>query len=194
MIPKILIVDDESSVLEVLQDAFSKEPYEVICAGSAAEALDIMAMKQIDLVISDDQMPGLTGTEFLAQVRKKYPNTTRIILTGHANLETAITSINEAEIYRFFTKPCNMLDLIVTVRLALHNKDLKEEVRRLNEITTHQSLVIEEMEHLYPGISRVRRNEEGDVIIDEEVEDELWETIISEWAVPIQQTEHTSEI
>ena len=166
----------------------------MICAGSAAEALDIMAMKQIDLVISDDQMPGLTGTEFLAQVRKKYPNTTRIILTGHANLETAITSINEAEIYRFFTKPCNMLDLIVTVRLALHNKDLKEEVRRLNEITTHQSLVIEEMEHLYPGISRVRRNEEGDVIIDEEVEDELWETIISEWAVPIQQTEHTSEI
>ena len=194
MIPKILVVDDESSVLEVLQDAFSNEPYEVICAESAAEALDIMAMKQIDLVISDDQMPGLTGTEFLAQVRKKYPNTTRIILTGHANLETAINSINEAEIYRFFTKPCNMLDLIVTVRLALQNKELKEEVQRLNEMTTHQSLVIEEMEHLYPGITRVRRNEEGDVIIHEEVEDELWETIISEWAVPIQQTEYTSEI
>ena len=194
MIPKILIVDDESTVLEVLQDAFSKEPYEVISAESAAEALDIMAMKQIDLVISDDQMPGITGTEFLAQVRKKYPNTTRIILTGHANLETAINSINEAEIYRFFTKPCNMLDLIVTVRLALQNKELKEEVHRLNEITTHQSLVIEEMEHLYPGITRVRRNAEGDVIIQEEVEDELWETIISEWAVPIQQTEHTSEI
>ena len=194
MIPKMLIVDDESSVLEVLQDAFSKEPYEVICAGSAAEALDIMAMKQIDLVISDDQMPGLTGTEFLAQVRKKYPNTTRIILTGHANLETAINSINEAEIYRFFTKPCNILDLVVTVRLALRNKELKEEVRRLNEITTHQSLVIEEMENLYPGITRVRRNAEGDVIIHEEVEDELWETIISEWAVPVQQTENTSEI
>ena len=194
MIPKILIVDDESTVLEVLQDAFSKEPYEVISAESAAEALDIMAMKQIDLVISDDQMPGLTGTEFLAQVRKKYPNTTRIILTGHANLETAINSINKAEIHRFFTKPCNMLDLIVTVRLALQNKELKEEVQRLSEITTHQSLVIEEMEHLYPGITRVRRNAEGDVIIQEEVEDELWETIISEWAVPIQQTEHTNEI
>lgn len=194
MIPKILIVDDESSVLEVLQDAFSKEPYEVICAESAAEALDIMSMKQIDLVISDEQMPGITGTEFLAQVRKKYPNTTRIILTGHANLETAINSINEAEIYRFFTKPCNILDLVVTVRLALRNKELKEEVRRLNEITTHQSLVIEEMENLYPGITRVRRNAEGDVIIHEEVEDELWETIISEWAVPVQQTENTSEV
>ncbi len=194
MIPKILIVDDECSVIEILQDAFSKEPYEVLSAESAAEALDIMAMKQIDVVISDDQMPGLTGTEFLTQVRKRYPNTTRIILTGHANLETAINSINEAEIYRFFTKPCNILDLIVTVRLALQNKELKEEIQRLNEITTHQSLVIEEMEKLYPGISQVKRNAQGDVLIDEEVDDELWETILSQWTVPIQRSESANKI
>ena len=194
MIPKILIVDDECSVIEILQDAFSKEPYEVLSAKSAAEALDIMAMKQIDVVISDDQMPGLTGTEFLTQVRKRYPNTTRIILTGHANLETAINSINEAEIYRFFTKPCNILDLIVTVRLALQNKELKEEIQRLNEITTHQSLVIEEMEKLYPGISQVKRNAQGDVLIDEEVDDELWETILSQWTVPIQRSESANKI
>lgn len=194
MIPKILIVDDECLVIETLQDAFSKEPYEVLSAESAAEALDIMAMKQIDVVISDDQMPGLTGTEFLTQVRKRYPNTTRIILTGHANLETAINSINEAEIYRFFTKPCNILDLIVTVRLALQNKELKEEIQRLNEITTHQSLVIEEMEKLYPGISQVKRNAQGDVLIDEEVDDELWETILSQWTVPIQRSESANKI
>lgn len=191
MKPRILIVDDDSSVLEVLRDAFSKEPYEVLCSGSATEAAEIMSMKPIDVVISDDQMPGLTGTEFLTQVRKKYPNTIRIILTGHANLETAINSINEAEIHRFFTKPCNLLDLVVTVRLAIQNKELKEEVQRLNEVTTRQSIIIEEMEKLYPGISRVKRNAQGDVLVDEEVDDESWDSVISRWIEPKSRSERT---
>ncbi len=191
MKPRILIVDDDSSVLEVLRDAFSKEPYEVLCSGSATEAVEIMSMKPIDVVISDDQMPGLTGTEFLTQVRKKYPNTIRIILTGHANLETAINSINEAEIHRFFTKPCNLLDLVVTVRLAIQNKELKEEVQRLNEVTTRQSVIIEEMEKLYPGISRVKRNAQGDVLVDEEVDDESWDSVISRWIEPKSRSDRT---
>ena len=191
---RILIVDDDSSVLDVLQDAFSREPLEVLRAGSAAEALEIMPMKQIDVVISDNQMPGLSGIEFLVQVRKRYPNTIRIILTGHANIETAIDSINEAEIHRFFTKPCNIGELVVTVRLALQNKELKEEVLRLNEITTRQSVIIEEMEKLHPGISRVKRNAQGEVVVDAEVDDESWKTIISQWTEPAHRVEQRNEV
>ena len=103
----VLIVDDDPAVRDVVREAFSAEPYALLIAGSADDALDIMSRTQADVVISDEKMPGMSGSEFLSIVRKKYPDTIRIILTGHADLEAAIRAINEGEIYRFFRKPCN---------------------------------------------------------------------------------------
>jgi two-component system probable response regulator PhcQ len=73
----------------------------------------------VDVVISDEKMPGMSGSEFLSLVRQEYPDTIRIILTGYGSLESAIRAINEGEIYRLFTKPCNVIDLAITIRLAL---------------------------------------------------------------------------
>ena len=129
----IMIVDDEPPVRELLMDAFALEPWEVLCAGTAEEALDILAREPVDVVVSDEKMPGMSGSEFLAVVRQQYPDTIRMILTGHASLESAIRAINEGEIYRFFTKPCNMVDLIVTIRQALQQKELMDENQRLKK-------------------------------------------------------------
>ncbi|MBW1697211.1 MAG: response regulator [Deltaproteobacteria bacterium] len=175
----ILVVDDEPIIRDMIKEAFSEEPYGLLTAGSAREALGILAKESVDVVISDEKMPGMQGSEFLALVRKKYPDTIRIILTGHANLKTAIKAINEGEIYRFFTKPCNMVDLAITIRQALQYKELKEESHRLQRKVTEQSAIIEDIEKKYPGITRVKRNTDGAVIIDD-TETKNWQTLVKE--------------
>ena len=135
MRPKVLFVDDEPKVIAGLKRAMRKEPYEIITANSACEALDIMDSTAIDVVISDEMMPGMSGSEFITKICQDYPDTIRMILTGHASLDMAIKAINEGEIYRFFTKPCNEVDLAVTIRHALEQKRLKiENIRRTEEL------------------------------------------------------------
>ena len=166
----VLIVDDEPVIRNSLKELFSREPYTILTAGSAGEALDLLADEQVDVVISDEKMPGMSGSELLAIVRKKYPDTIRMILTGYASLESAMRAINEGEIYRFFTKPCNLVDLAVTVRQALEQKDLMKEAQRLNNLVEQQSGIIETMEKQYPGITEVKRNASGAIVIDDEVD------------------------
>lgn len=98
---KILLVDDEPHVTEALRRTLHTEPYEILSANSANEALQIPAREPVTVVISDERMPGMRGTEFLARVYRDYPETIRIMLTGHANLELAMRAINEGQIYRF---------------------------------------------------------------------------------------------
>ena len=104
---KVMIIDDEPTITDTLKGVLSNEPYNILCADSAEQTLPILAREQVDVVISDEKMPGMSGSEFLSLVRQKYPDTIRIILTGHGSLESAIRAINEGEIYRFFTKPFN---------------------------------------------------------------------------------------
>ena len=163
----ILIVDDEPTITNTLNDFFSCEPYGVFIAGSAEKGLEVLAREEIDVVISDEVMPGMHGSEFLSIVRQKYPDTIRIIITGHASIDAAIRSINEGEIYRFFTKPFNVFDLAVTIRQALKQKDLMKETQRLLKIVKQQKATIEEMEQQYPGITKVKRDPQGAIIIDD---------------------------
>jgi len=163
----ILVVDDHEIIRDMLENTLSRESYTVHCADSAKEALKILAEESIDVVISDEVMPGMTGTQFLAVVRKDYPDTVRIILTGHASLESAMHAINEGEIYRFLTKPCNLVDLSITIRQALQQKYLKKENKRLAKIVEQQSFSIREIEKEYPGITKVKRDSGGAIIIDD---------------------------
>jgi len=176
----ILIVDDEPTITAVLRDALSREPYVILSACCAEEALPILDRKEVDVVISDEKMPGMSGTEFLAVVRKKYPDSIRIILTGHASLESAVRAINEGEIYRFFTKPCNVLDVALTVRKALQGRDLRKESQRLLRLQEHQFAMIKNLERQYPGITHVNRDAKGEILIDDSVDKRKWDTLIRE--------------
>ncbi len=177
---KVLIVDDEPTVRGVLEDAFALEQFQVLSADSAENALGILEKEEVDVVISDEQMPGMHGSEFLSLVRKEHPDTIRMILTGHASLEAAIRAINEGEIYRFFTKPCNVIDLAITVRQAIQHKELLEESQRLLKTTKKQNSIIKNIEREHPGITHVHRNEEGAIILDENNEDCEWDSLLQE--------------
>jgi len=171
---KVLLVDDDRHVINALKRALRHEPYEILSANSAEEALKIMAGERVDAVVSDEKMPGMSGSEFLAVVCQEYPDTIRIILTGHASLEVAIRAINEGEIYRFFTKPWNDIDLAITIRQALHQKELFIQNRLLLKKVREQSSILQELEKEYPGITRVKKDSSGTIVVDDIAEIERY--------------------
>jgi two-component system probable response regulator PhcQ len=163
----ILLVDDEPHVTDALKRALRREPYEFLTATSGAAGQELLERHRVDVVISDEQMPGMSGSEFLSAVRKKYPHTIRMILSGHASLEAAVRAINEGEVYRFFLKPCNPTDLIITVQQALAHKQLEEQSRRLLRQYQRQASTLARLEQQRPGLLLLDTDEEGAVVVDE---------------------------
>jgi len=163
----ILLVDDEPNVTDALKRALRREPYHILTATSGASAQALMQKQHVDVVISDEQMPGMSGSVFLSQVRKEYPHTIRMILSGQASLEAAVRAINEGEVYRFFLKPCNPTDLAFTVQQALAHKRLEEKSRRLLREYQKQASMLARIEKESPGLLRLDTDEQGAVVIDE---------------------------
>lgn len=120
----VLIVDDEDMVLVSLRDTLAREGYQVTTAPNAVEGLARMKEKGFSVVITDQQMPMLTGLEFLTMVRELQPDTTRILITAVLSLSTVIDSINKGEIYRFIVKPWLREELLVTVKNAVQRYEL----------------------------------------------------------------------
>jgi CheY-like chemotaxis protein len=108
---RILLVDDEPNVLNALVRALRKEPYEFATALSAAEAIETMARAPVDVVISDERMPGMAGTEFLGRVRASYPDTIRMMLTGMPDASTAKKALSDGAVFRYFLKPFDPLEI-----------------------------------------------------------------------------------
>ena len=167
---RIMIVDDEESIRNSIVRALRKEDYELIAVSSGKEALELLEEKEkeIDLIMSDHLMPEMTGLEFLKKAKEKYPDILRIILTGHADVETIISSINEGEIYRFLTKPWNDEDLKITIRLSLAHLDLIRENKELHSVVKEQMDYIKILEKKHPGITTIERDESGAIIIPDE--------------------------
>jgi two-component system probable response regulator PhcQ len=163
----LLLVDDELLVTEGLKRAFHREPYRVLTATSAAAALELIARGPIDVIISDEQMPGMPGSAFLSLVRKQHPHTIRIILSGQANLEAAVRAINEGEVHRFLLKPCNPTDLMHTVRQALEHQRLEAQSRRLLREYQRQAAVLAKVDSLSPGLLHLDTDDQGAVVVDE---------------------------
>lgn len=168
MKPVILFVDDEENILSSLVRLFRKEDYDLLTATSGADGIKIVESKDISLVISDHRMPGMTGVDFLAGVKDISPDTIRIMLTGYADLEAAISAINKGEVYRFISKPWNDDELKLTVRQSLDYRDLVLKNRNLTRTVKKQYDVLKGLEKEFPGISNVSRSEDGAIIIDED--------------------------
>ena len=172
----VLLVDDDPLVIEGLKRALHKETYETLSAVSAQNAFEILARKKVDVVVSDEMMPGMPGSDFLGVVCNKYPETIRIILTGHPNLETALRSINKGHVYRFLIKPCSGVELCITIKQAIQQRELLRKSLGLLETVRRQSSVLEELENQYPGITKVNRANDGAINIFET--DEGLETLL----------------
>ncbi len=101
---RVLFVDDEPRVLTTMRMLFRNQ-YEVFFSDSGAQALELLKSQHIDVIVSDQRMPGMTGIELLRQARELKPNAMRVLLTGYSDLNAVVDSINEGEIFRFVNKP-----------------------------------------------------------------------------------------
>ncbi|MGB9992848.1 EAL domain-containing protein [Massilia sp. SM-13] len=117
----LLIVDDDVNVLSSLHRLLRRDGYRILTAVSPQEGFDLLALHPVQVVVCDQRMPLMSGTEFLSKVKEMYPDTIRIILSGYTSLEAMLDSINRGAIYRFYTKPWDDTELRDNIRLAFHH-------------------------------------------------------------------------
>lgn len=181
----LLLVDDEENILRALQRTLRRDGYTILHATSGAEGLEILAQHPVGVIISDQRMPGMTGVEFLNQVKALYPKTVRIALSGYTDLESITDAINRGAIYKFLTKPWeddllrqNISEAFAKFEMAEENARLSREIAAVNaeleqrvEQKTHELVVHnqalriarEVLEHL--PVAVLGLDEDGTVVV-----------------------------
>jgi response regulator RpfG family c-di-GMP phosphodiesterase len=125
----VLLVDDEPMMLAALRGFFQLETsYRILTAGSAAAALEVVDAEPVEAVIADFMMPEMDGIRLLAEVRRRRPEATRILLTGYADKENAIRAINEAGLYYYLEKPWSNDQLKIVIRNGIERSALFTEL------------------------------------------------------------------
>jgi signal transduction histidine kinase len=129
--PNLMVVDDEPEVLSSIKDLFRREAkvYTFERGSEALHALD--EGLDVDVILSDHQMPAMTGVEFLRRAKERAPDATRLIITGHADLKAVIDAINHGSVWHYISKPWEPEDLLTKVRQAAGQRELIRQNRRL---------------------------------------------------------------
>lgn len=142
--PKMLVVDDEPDNLDLLYRTFRRE-FRVFKAESGIKALEILANEgEVAVIISDQRMPEMKGTEFLSKTLPQFPNTVRIILTGFTDIEDLVDAINSGQVYKYITKPWDPNELKVVVQRAAETYELlKQRTEELQWAQTQTALLTE---------------------------------------------------
>ncbi|MEI6827479.1 MAG: response regulator [Desulfuromonadales bacterium] len=144
----VVVVDDEQNILQSLKRCFHREPFQVVCAGSGAEGLKLIGeTPHVAVIISDQRMPEMNGSEFLARSRELVPDAIRILLTGYTDMDTTITAMNEggATHYIVKQKPWDEAEMLQTVRRCVWDYQQVVEERRLHKIIDQKNSELQEL-------------------------------------------------
>lgn len=164
----VLFVDDEPRITHSLRLALRKEPYSILTANSASEALETLQANDVAAVVSDERMPGMSGSELLAEIHQRHPQTVSMILSGQSSIEAAIRAINEGQIFRFFRKPIDHDELKIGIRSALQQHLLLHELEALRAEKMKHDELLDQLETRHPGITSVAVDEDGAFVLDAE--------------------------
>jgi two-component system NtrC family sensor kinase len=169
---RILFVDDEERVLKALRRHFLDDDYEILTASSAREGLAILEEVPVQVVVSDFRMPVINGAEFLRQVSERWPETTRIVLSGYADIAAVISAINEGAIFKFISKPWKDNELKDTVREAVERFHSTSDMRRLAEqaLAANQAIFEEESDR-WCEVQQRNVSLEADIVTLEAIHD-----------------------
>ncbi|MBL7952311.1 MAG: response regulator [Flavobacteriales bacterium] len=127
---RVLFVDDEENNLKAFRSTFRRE-MDVLLASSGEEALKVLETEQVHVIISDQRMPNMTGSEFLTIARQRFPKPMRMLLTGFSDLEAVIAAVNEGGIYAYCTKPWDLNDLTLKIKQAYEIHTLRDDKDKL---------------------------------------------------------------
>jgi len=167
----VLLVDDDVEILEMFRRLLRKEPYDLRLAADAEEAFSILAAGPISVVVSDERMPGMNGTEFLSRVQLEYPGSMRMMLTGQSSVDVAMRAINEGQVYRFLLKPVRASELGAAIRGALGEWDLRHAGAASHERERRREEALDRLETQWKGLTRVRRDDSGAIVVPEDGDD-----------------------
>lgn len=148
---KILVVDDEPANIRMLERLF-RGHFEVVCAASGSEALELLTLHNVALIISDQRMPGMTGIEFLIRAAEMRPQCVRIILTGFTDVNDLVEALNSGVIYKFVTKPWVNADLLQTVKRGLSHY---ETIRAQHQLNLENQRLRDRLENAEKSIYRM---------------------------------------
>lgn len=175
----IVLVDDEVQILNALTRFFKQHGWAVRAFSSPQEALAEIRHINADVVMSDYRMPGMDGAMFLQQVREMCPDMLRIIMSGHADMEGVLKAINDAQIYRFITKPWSDAELLMALDTGLvlralqkENAELAAIVRAQRSQLERQSQELKRLEQESPGITSVTWCEDGSIDMSNYMEED----------------------
>jgi len=174
MLGNILLIDDDDRVLRAIARLLRRSGYQVRPFVDAAAAFQSCGKHQYDVVISDYRMPGMNGIEFLNALRDAHPLIVRIILSGEADRDAVLASINESAVYRFLTKPWDDDFLIDTVadavsqgRVNRETEDALDYRRTQVDHAYRRAKFLDALEKESPGITNVNWSENDTIVIDE---------------------------
>lgn len=155
-LPTVLVIDDEVRSQEALRRTL-EEDFEVLCASSAEDGMEIMQREAVSggvqIVLCDQRMPGTTGVEFLKEVRSRWPDAVRIILSGYTDAEDIITGVNEAGIWQYLLKPWQPEQILLTLQRAAEVWRLQQDNQRLSlELRTAEPVLKRRVESKYDKV------------------------------------------
>ena len=159
-IPKILVVDDELSMRELLEYMLTREDYKVSCAQSGQEAIDLLNQNHFDLFLCDIRLGDITGLDVLRAAKKRHPDNVVIMISAYATTETAVEAMNEGA-YDYVPKPFDKDELLATIAKALELRTIEHEKKQLDDElkqNLHFDMIVgnsEAMRHIYKLIGLV---------------------------------------
>ena len=131
VMPTVLVVDDEVRSQDPMRRTLDEE-FTIFTASSADEARGLLQRQPVSVILCDQRMPGMTGVNFLKEVREQWPDTVRIVISGYTDSEDIIAGINDAGIYQYILKPWSPDHLLESVRNAVETQTLQKQTRRLD--------------------------------------------------------------
>ncbi len=163
----LLLVDDEPAIVGALRRTLRGRGYKILGATDPLEALRMLDTEPVDLVISDIDMPQMTGLELVSRIRRAHPETVRILLTGRGTLDSALRAINDGEVHRFLTKPWSDEELRGTIEHALARLEELRRAQNADHAASRRTMLLEELAREHPGIEDVARDATGIYVIDD---------------------------
>jgi response regulator RpfG family c-di-GMP phosphodiesterase len=153
----ILVVDDEEQVVESLKRTLRHENFRVLTCTSPLEAIRLLDVGDVDILLSDIDMPEMTGLELIAETRVKHPDVVRMLLTGDSSLQSALAAINDGAVHKYLTKPWRSNELRENLRAIVAGLDALKRESRQSQAMLQAEAQLEKMESLYPGFANVRQ-------------------------------------
>ncbi|MCK2149271.1 MULTISPECIES: response regulator [Marinobacter] len=172
---KIQLVDDEANILSALRRLLKPQGWEVHTYNNVEAALGGLLEHNYAVIVSDYQMPTADGVTYLQFAKQRQPDAMRLVLSAHGDRNSMIKAINQAEVYRFLSKPWDDYEVVTAIKSAIDVYQLKVENQRLrNQVDTQKAMLrareqeLLRLESENPGITRVQRDADGSVLISDD--------------------------